>query len=85
MFSQSVGRKSNQGSMHLAREAQRDVLEDDELRHGRLGEVDDARALVGHDHAGADHGEQRAGAETEQQEEDRILHASPNGASSVGC
>ncbi len=45
--------------------------------HGALGEVDDARALVDDDQAGAQHRVERADAQAEQQEEDDLLHRIP--------
>ena len=76
-LSQSVGRKSTHGSWISAVAAR--LVEREHAVHGHraVGEVDDARAPVDDDEAGAEHGVDRAEAEAEDQEEDAWFMRAP--------
>ena len=77
MLSQLVGRKSTHGRKISPLFHARSNVEHAVHGHRPLGEVDDARALVDDDDAGAEHGVERAEAEAGDEVEEDVVHADP--------
>ena len=73
-LSPSVGRMSTQGRASRPLVQQLVVHEGGVHGERAVGEVDDARALVGSDDAGAEHGVHATAAEPQQRREEQFLH-----------